>query len=89
MFKLFAIDTYFNWGGTDITSVLQTVTGWLAAGVGTVILVGVIYGAIIYASANKNAAQAKKGLDTIRNAVIAMLLFFAMYGILKLLGVKL
>ena len=88
MFKLFAVATYFNWGDGTIQGLLNTIVGWMAGGVGLVILIGIIYGAILYTTAAGNAEQSKKGMEVIRGAVVALVLFFAMYGVLKLLGVK-
>ena len=88
MFKLFAVDTYFNWGDGTIQGLLNTVVGWLAGGVGLGVLIGLIYGAILYTTAAGNASQSKKGIEVIRNSAVALILFFAMYGALKLLGVK-
>ena len=83
--------TFFDWGCSDgsgdnqIMNVLVTILNWLAIGVSVVVLIGIIYGAVMYASAGGNEAQTKKAISIIRNAVIALILYFAMYSILQYL----
>lgn len=66
-------------------NVLVTILNWLAIGVSVVVLIGIIYGAVMYASAGGNEAQTKKAIGIIRNAVIALLLYFGMWAILQYL----
>ena len=82
--------TFFDWGcsGDDdnqIMNVLVTILNWLAIGVSVVVLIGIVYGAVMYASAGGNEAQTKKAIGIIRNAIIALILYFAMYSILQYL----
>ena len=83
--------TFFDWGCSDgsgdnqIMNVLVTILNWLAIGVSVVVLIGIIYGAVMYASAGGNEAQTKKAISIIRNAVIALILYLAMYSILQYL----
>lgn len=82
--------TFFDWGcsGDDdnqIMNVLATILNWLAIGVSVVVLIGIVYGAVMYASAGGNEAQTKKAIGIIRNAVIALLLYFGMWAILQYL----
>lgn len=81
--------TFFNWGGCDsgnpILSVLATILNWAAGAVVVVVLVGILYGAIMYASAGGKEDQVKKAIGIIRNAIIALILYFAMYAILQYL----
>ena len=83
--------TFFDWGCSDgsgdnqIMNVLVTILNWLAIGVSVVVLIGIIYGAVMYASAGGNEAQTKKAIGIIRNAVIALLLYFGMWAILQYL----
>lgn len=78
--------TFFNWDCPDDTNpvlgMLNTVLGWAAVGVIPVCTIGIVIGAIMYASSGDNQANAKKGLDVIRNAVIALVLWAAARGIL-------
>lgn len=81
--------TFFDWGcGTgdnEILSVLGTILNWLAMGVGIAVLIGIIVGAVMYTTANGNEAQAKKALGYIRNAIIALILYFGMWAIIQYL----
>ncbi len=88
--KCGSTSTFFDWGcsGDDdnqIMNVLVTILNWLAIGVSVVVLIGIVYGAVMYASAGGNEAQTKKAIGIIRNAVIALVLYFAMYSILQYL----
>jgi hypothetical protein len=78
--------TFFNWcGGTGggITDLLITILNWLAIGVSIAVLGGVIYGAILYTTAAGNAEQTKRAIGAIRNAFIALVLYFAMWAFLN------
>ena len=83
--------TFFDWGCSDsgddnqILNVLGTILNWLAIGVSVVVLIGIVYGAVMYASAGGNEAQTKKAIGIIRNAIIALILYFAMWAILQYL----
>lgn len=88
--KCGSTSTFFNWGcsGDDdnqIMNVLVTILNWLAIGVSVVVLIGIVYGAVMYASAGGNEAQTKKAIGIIRNAIIALLLYFGMWAILQYL----
>ena len=71
--------TFFKWncsgGDNQIMSVLGQILNWLAIGVSVAVLVGIIYGAVMYASAGGNEAQTKKAIGIIRNAIIALILY--------------
>jgi hypothetical protein len=92
LMKLFAADpgncgtdTFFNWGcnGKGIEGLLIAIINWLAIGVAIAVLGGVIYGAILYTTAGGNTEQAKRSLGIIRNAFIALLMYFAMWAVLN------
>jgi hypothetical protein len=87
-------ETYFDWscktqsGNTGDNGIMQIawavfyiVSGLVAAGC----LGAIVYGAIRYSASNSNASAAKEGLDTIRNAVIALVLYGTFFAILSLL----
>ena len=82
-------ETFFNWSCDSdddslvVFSVLTTILNWVAAGVSVIVIIGILYGAIMYGSARGDEAQAKKGIGIIRNAIIALLLYFAMYSLLQ------
>lgn len=80
--------TFFNWGctgrgGSTIENVLYTAMDWMAVGVVIVVIGGIIYGASLYTSSGGNPAQTKKAIGIIRSAIIALVLYFAMYAILQ------
>lgn len=78
--------TFFNWNCSDgtnpILGMLSTILGWAAAAVIPVCTIGIVVGAIMYASSGDNQANAKKGLDVIRNAIVALVIWAAARGIL-------
>jgi uncharacterized protein (UPF0303 family) len=69
--------------GCNIEDILMTILNWLAVGVTIAVVGGVIYGAVLYTSAAGNAEQAKRAMGVIRNAFVALLLYFAMWAILN------
>jgi uncharacterized membrane protein len=78
-------ETFFDWGcnNAGITGMLITILNWLAIGVAVAVLGGVIYGAILYTTAAGNAEQTKRAIGAIRNAFIALVLYFAMWAFLN------
>ncbi|MDR0957043.1 MAG: hypothetical protein LBM09_00485 [Candidatus Nomurabacteria bacterium] len=85
-------ETYFDWGCSSsdpnaddygIAGLLMTIFNWAAIGVTIAVIGGIIYGATLYSSAGGKADQAKKGMGIIRGAIIALILYFAMYAILN------
>ncbi|MCL2037524.1 pilin [Candidatus Saccharibacteria bacterium] len=84
------VDTFFDWGcdsgnPEQITPLLITIVNWMAIGVSIAVLGGIIYGAILYTTSGGNPEQSKKGLDTIRNSVIGLVLYFIMWAALNFL----
>lgn len=81
--------TFFDWGcnGADdkdsILTVLVTISNWLAAGVVIAVIGGIIYGAIMYATSAGDAGKAKSATEIIRNAFIALILYFLMWAFLQ------
>lgn len=81
--------TFFDWGcnGADdkdsILTVLVTISNWLAAGVVIAVIGGIIYGAIMYATSAGDATKAKSATEIIRNAFIALVLYFLMWAFLQ------
>ncbi|PLS81072.1 hypothetical protein CYG49_02975 [Candidatus Saccharibacteria bacterium] len=65
--------------------VLLSIVNFLAAGVGLVIVGGVIYGAFLYITANGNAGKSQQGITIIVNAFIGLVLFIFMYAIINYL----
>lgn len=85
------VNTFFNWEctGTDgesiILGLLSTFLNWMAVGVSVAVLIGLVVGAVMYASSGGNEAQAKKAMEYIRNAITALILYFIMYAALQYL----
>ena len=86
-------NTFFDWGNcgdqnrgaATIMCVLVTIFNWMAIGVAIAVVGGIIYGAILYTSSGAKSEQAKKGMGVIRNAIIALLLYFIMFAFLNFL----
>lgn len=74
-----------NTGRGIVWNILVIVINFLSAGVGIVVLAGIVFGAVTYASAAGNADQAKKGITFITNSVIALVLYIFMYAIINFL----
>ena len=55
----------------------------LTAGIGIAAVGGVIYGAIMYTTAGDNEGQIKQAKEIIRNVVIGLILYVAMYALLQ------
>ncbi len=89
------VQTYFNWGDCNqdvdgdgksdgtILSLLITILNWLAVGVTIAVIGGIIYGAFMYATSGGNSSQSQKAMGIIRNAIIALVLYFAMWSSLN------
>ena len=81
--------TFFNWncnpGEEQITPLFLTIFNFLAVGVSLAVVGGIIYGAITYMTAGGSPDRSKKGMEIIRNAVIALILYFAMFALLNYL----
>ena len=77
------VTTLFDWqcrGDNAILSVAATVLTWLAVGVAAAVLIG-----IVYATATGDESKAKHGIEIIRNAVIALILYALMWSFLQFL----
>ena len=83
-------EVYFNWGaGTDqcpsIIDTARVIFNWVAIGVSTVVVIMVVIGAIQYMTAGGSQEQAKKGIEIIRNAILALVLYMIMWALLNFL----
>jgi hypothetical protein len=82
-------ETYFNWncttGGNDIEKIIWAIFDIVAGLVAAGCLGAIVFGAIRYSAANSNAAAAKEGLEIIRNAVIALVLYGVFWSVVGLL----
>lgn len=90
--NMMGAETYFDWGGCQdqeggdaIQCLLVTILNWASMGVAIVVTGGIIYGAVMYTSAGGKSDQAKKGMNIIRGAIIALILYFAMWTTINFL----
>jgi heme exporter protein D len=80
------LETYFTWCTGDTCSIQELVRlffNWLAIGVGVVVVIFVVVGAIQYITAAGNQEQAKKAIERIRNAVLALGLYLIMWALMN------
>ncbi len=63
-----------------IWALLLMVLNILTAGVGIVAVAGIVYGSILYTTAENKADQVKKATDVITNVVIGLVLFALMWS---------
>lgn len=66
-----------------VWALLLLVLNVLTAGVGIIAVAGIVYGAILYTTAEDKADQVKKATDIITNVVIGLILFALMYALLN------
>ena len=86
--------TYFDWGNCSqdvdgdkkpdtILSLLINIFNWLAIGVTIAVIGGIIYGGFMYATSAGDTSKTKNAVGIIRNAIIALILYFAMWSVLN------
>ena len=87
-----ACGTFFNWGAAtgncpSITETVVIIFNWAAVGVAIVVVAMIIVGAIQYITGSKGGEdkKAKAGMGTIRNAIIALVLYMIMWSLLNFL----
>lgn len=87
--KCDGVITLFDWqcsgASNGILALVVTFLNWMAAGVAAAVLAGIVYGSIIYATAAGDESKAKHGIEIIRNAVIALVLYALMWSFLQFL----
>lgn len=76
--------------GSDATNsgvwgVLLIALNIMTAGVGIAAVGGIVYGAIMYSTAGDSASQTQKAIEIIRNVVIGLAAYGAMYLVLNFL----
>jgi protein-tyrosine phosphatase len=72
-------------GNNAIWGILLAVIMILTAGIGIVAIGGLIYGAILYTTAQDNSGQITKSKTTIANVVIGLVLYAFMWSLLQFL----
>jgi hypothetical protein len=83
-------DTFFTWDknpvdSCDILPVIIQIFNWIAIGVSIIVVIMIIIGAIQYMTAGGSQENAKKGIEMIRNALIALVLYMIMWAFLNFL----
>jgi uncharacterized membrane protein len=82
-------ETYFNWscpdGGNGISGLIMTIFNFFSMGVALVVVAGIILGGIQYSTAMGDKTKTAKAVDTIRNCVIALVLYIAFWIIMNFL----
>lgn len=68
-----------------IFTLLKGILQFMAAGVGLAVVGGIIWGGYLFLTARGNSGQVEKGIEAIRNAIIALFLFLFMFAILNFL----
>lgn len=68
-----------------ILSLLVIALQIMTAGVGIVAVGGLIYGGVLYASAGPSPDRVKKSIEVIRNVIIGVVAYGAMYALLNFL----
>lgn len=88
------VGTYFDLGcsGKDpkkggdanpIIALLLTALSWMTGLVALAVVGGIIYGGILYTSAQDNASQTQKGITFIINSVLGLVLWIAAYALIN------
>lgn len=68
-----------------IWKILVIILNIMMAGVGILAVAGIVYGAVLYASAGDNAGQVTKAKGIIFNVVLGLVAFGLMYSLLNFL----
>lgn len=81
-------ETYFEWKCNNSSNVpmmgaVANIFKWLAAGMTVIVLIAIVYGAIIYATAGTDKQKVETGKKIIRNAIGALIAYFFMYALLN------
>lgn len=72
-------------GNSGLWKILTGVLNIMIAGVGILAVGGIVYGAILYASAQDNQSQVQKAIEIFRNVTIGLVSFALMYSLLQFL----
>ncbi len=70
---------------SGLWQILTGVLNIMIAGVGVLAVAGIVYGAILYASAGDNQSQVEQAMTIFRNVVIGLVAFALMYSLLQFL----
>jgi hypothetical protein len=89
-YKCGETETMFNFNCSSdnpIMDVIMTIFNWLSVGVVVVVIIFVVVGAIQYMTGSQGGSgeKASGGISTIRNAVMALGLYFVMWALVNYL----
>lgn len=70
-------------GGGLFSKYIIPFTNFLAAAVGLIVVISIIYGAIEYSSAGGDPNKAAKARNRIQKAIVSLIVFFFLYAILQ------
>ncbi len=70
---------------SGVWGILLLILNIMTAGVGILGVGGIVYGAVLYASASDDSSQVSKAKDIIKNVLIGLVAFGAMYLLLNFL----
>lgn len=77
------VPTAAGLAGTGFGALLSIIITVMAAAAGIVAVGAFVFAGIVYASAGGNPSQVKKARDILKNTVIGIVLFAALYGIIE------
>jgi hypothetical protein len=70
---------------SGVWGVLLLVLNIMTAGIGILAVGGIVYGSVLYASAQEDAGQVKQAKDIIKNVIIGIIAYGGMYLLLNFL----
>lgn len=73
-------------GGVEnsgLWGILTVILNIMLAGVGILAVGGIVYGSILYASAQDNQSQVKQAMDIFKNVTIGLVAFALMYAVIE------
>lgn len=71
--------------GSHIFGLILMAINILSAGIGIVAVGGIAYGALLYAAAGDKQDQVQKGIGIIKNVVIGLIAYFALFAFVQFL----
>ena len=70
-------------GDNEIVKAFVEIFNFASIGVGILVVAGIIFGGLRYATANGNSSQASQGMTYIVNSIIGLLVFIFMFAIVN------
>lgn len=84
------VKTSLDYGCSDydtdgISFIFMYIINFMSIGVGIAVVAGIAWGGLTYARSGGNSSAAKEGIDTIRNAIIGLVLFLGLWALANFL----